>query len=67
VDRASDCGQSVPGLIPLDVAVDSAWELTSPYQAWGGGGGCATNADCRLPDWHVYEDTLVVECFNPYP
>ena len=22
VDRASDCGPSVPGLIPLDIAVD---------------------------------------------
>ena len=45
----------------------SARELTSPYQAWEGGEGCAINADCRLADWQVNEETLVVECFNSAP
>ena len=28
---------------------------------------CATNADCRLADWQVNEENLVVECFDRVP
>ena len=28
---------------------------------------CATNADCRLPDWQVNEVNIVVKCFNRFP
>ena len=41
----------------VEVVGDSWWDVS--YQ-------CATNADCRLADWQVNEENIVVKCFDGF-